>query len=195
MHPTPPPETTDVQSEEPTPKPANQNFWQDYLILFFGSGSLVLLDTWTKHWVTENIALGDSWLPEGLSWLLPYARLVHTYNVGTAFSMFDGIEQINVIISIVAVLVSLAVIYIFPQIDRDEKLLRSAIILQLAGAVGNLVSRIRYGHVVDFASVGNFAVFNVADASITVGVALMILSIILEEMKSRKKKEEVEIPQ
>lgn len=186
-------EPTTTQTPEVPDQPEQENFpqlprdiWRDYLLLFLGSGSLVLLDTWTKAWVTEQIPLGQSWLPDSLSWLLPYARLVHTYNVGTAFSMFDSIPQINLIIGILALVVSVAVILIFPKIEREEKLLRAAIVLQLAGAVGNLISRIRYGHVVDFASVGNFAVFNVADACITAGVALMILSVIIDEVKHRR---------
>lgn len=178
------------QPEQDTPPTRPGDTWRDYLLLLLGSGSLVALDTWTKALVTEKIPMGGSWLPDGLSWLHPYARFIHTSNVGTAFSMFDSIPQINLIIGILAAVVSVAVIIIFPQIDRHEKLLRAAIILQLAGAVGNLISRIRYGHVVDFVSVGDFAVFNVADACITVGVALMILSIILDEIKTRKKKEE-----
>ncbi len=172
----------------PEPEKSATIPWRDYLWLLLGSGSIVLLDTWSKAWTIETIPVGGAWLPDTLYWLMPYARLVHTSNVGTAFSMFDSIPYINLIISILAVAVSVAVIVIFPKLGREEKMLRLAVIFQLAGAIGNLVSRIQYGHVIDFISVGNFAIFNIADASITVGVALMLLSVILEETKNRGEK-------
>jgi signal peptidase II len=57
----------------------------------------------------------------------------------------------------------------------------------LGGSIGNLIDRILFGHVVDFVSVGNFAVFNVADSSITIGVAIMILAMLYQEFKSKCK--------
>ena len=48
--------------------------------------------------------------------------------------------------------------------------MRIALSMQLGGAVGNLIDRVTIGHVTDFISVGNFAVFNIADASVTGGV-------------------------
>jgi signal peptidase II len=159
-----------------------------YLPLIFGGGALIALDTWTKAWVHRFIPFGGMWLPDGLLWLHPYARLVHTRNTGTAFSMFAGLEDINLVIGVLAAVVSLLVFLYFPRIPRQEKMLRAALVLQFAGAVGNLVSRVQYGYVVDFVSVGSFAVFNVADASITVGVAVLLLTVILEEWKERRKK-------
>jgi signal peptidase II len=61
--------------------------------------------------------------------------------------------------------------------------------MQLGGAVGNLIDRVTQGYVTDFVSVGNFAVFNVADSCITVGVGVLILGVWLQER--RKKKTEV----
>lgn len=58
--------------------------------------------------------------------------------------------------------------------------------LQLGGAVGNLIDRITIGHVVDFISVGNFAVFNVADSSITLGVIVLILGVWLQERQQKR---------
>ncbi|MEJ2757093.1 MAG: signal peptidase II [Anaerolineales bacterium] len=110
-------------SEELPSKPEKtaHNLWRDYFVLFLGAGSIVLLDTWTKSWAIATIPLGGAWLPNNLYWLMPFARLVHTSNVGTAFSMFDSIPQINVIIIILAVAVSVAVIVIFPKLEREDK--------------------------------------------------------------------------
>jgi signal peptidase II len=58
--------------------------------------------------------------------------------------------------------------------------------MQLGGALGNLIDRIVFGPVTDFISVGNFAVFNIADANITVGVGLLILALWLDEKNENK---------
>ncbi|MDY6867785.1 MAG: signal peptidase II, partial [Chloroflexota bacterium] len=57
--------------------------------------------------------------------------------------------------------------------------------LQLGGALGNLIDRIRFGPVTDFISVGEFPVFNIADACITIGVGLLILSMWLSERQEQ----------
>lgn len=64
--------------------------------------------------------------------------------------------------------------------------MRIAIAMQLGGALGNLIDRIVFGPVTDFISVGNFAVFNIADSSITVGVGLLILALWLDEKNEKK---------
>ena len=58
----------------------------------------------------------------------------------------------------------------------------------MGGAAGNLIDRVTIGHVTDFMAVGNFAVFNVADACINIGVAFMFISILLEERRNRLNK-------
>jgi signal peptidase II len=59
--------------------------------------------------------------------------------------------------------------------------------LQFSGAVGNLTDRIQFGHVTDFVSVGNFAIFNIADASISVGVVVLILGVWITEMTDKRR--------
>jgi signal peptidase II len=61
--------------------------------------------------------------------------------------------------------------------------------LQLSGAIGNLIDRLTIGHVTDFVSIGNFAVWNIADASITIGVVVLILGVWITEIQEKKKKE------
>jgi signal peptidase II len=60
--------------------------------------------------------------------------------------------------------------------------------LQLSGALGNLIDRLTIGHVTDFVSVGNFPVWNIADASITIGVVVLILGVWITEIEEKKKK-------
>lgn len=121
------------------------------------------------------------WAP--WDWMLPYARIVHVSNTGVAFGMFKGM---NTIFAILAILVSLAIIYYYPRVPVEDWTLRLAMGFQLGGAVGNLVDRLTQGFVTDFISVGNFPVWNVADASITVGVGILIIGVWLQERRQKK---------
>jgi signal peptidase II len=158
---------------------------QDYLFLGAISGSIIMLDQVTKLLVRTYLPINGIWAP--WDWLLPYARLFHTQNTGVAFGMFQGA---NLLFAILAVIVSIAIIIYFPRIPKTDWTLRVALCLQLAGAVGNLLDRIFVGQVTDFISVGNFAVFNIADSSITLGVIVMLVGVWLQERKAKNKQAE-----
>ena len=158
--------------------------FEKYGLLIMIVGVLVTLDQWTKWLVRANIPLGGSWLPESLDWLSPYARIVHWYNTGAAFGMFQGGSMV---FTVLAFIVIGAIIYYFPQVEKSDWTLRIAMSMQLAGASGNLIDRLtQEGRVTDFVSVGNFPVFNVADSSITVGTIILLIGIFLQEMKEKK---------
>jgi len=157
---------------------------KDYLILFSVAGVVIALDQWTKWLVRENIEYGGEWLPEWLSWLSPYARFVHWYNSGAAFGMFqDG----NLIFMSLAFIVIGAIIYYYPLVENEDWYLKMAMGFQLAGASGNLLDRLQMGKVTDFISVGTFPVFNVADASISIGVAILLFGVWIKERNEKKK--------
>lgn len=158
-----------------------KKYISDYLFLLGIAGFIIVVDQWTKNLVRTLIPFGDSWSP--WLWLAPYARIVHWQNTGAAFGMLQGF---NLVFSILAVVVSIAILYYFPRVPRNEWLIRLAMALQLGGAVGNLIDRLTQGTVTDFISVGKFAVFNVADACISVGTVLLILAVWLSERKQKK---------
>lgn len=163
-----------------------KNLVEKYGFMFGIAGVLVALDQWTKWLVRSNIVLGDTWLPESLAWLSPYARIVHWYNSGAAFGMF---QNGSVIFATLAFIVIVALIYYFPQVDKNDWTLRLAMSMQLAGASGNLIDRLlQDGKVTDFISVGTFPVFNVADASISVGTVVLLLGVYLQERAAQKNK-------
>ena len=149
-----------------------QALLKKYSILFLVVAAVLLLDQWTKWLVRTNIPLNGSWLPESLMWLAPYARLVFIYNKGAAFGMF---QNGGLIFSIVAILVALGILYFYNQIESHDWPLRLAAGLYLGGVLGNLIDRLTMGQVTDFISVGTFYIFNVADASINIGVALLLI--------------------
>jgi signal peptidase II len=157
---------------------------KNYSILLGVVGVVVALDQWTKWLVRENIEFGGMWLPEPMLWLSPYARIVHWYNSGAAFGMF---QNGNLVFTTLAFIVIGAILYYFPHVENEDWTLKLAMGLQLAGASGNLIDRLMMGKVTDFVSVGSFPVFNVADASITVGVVVLLLGVWLKERSEKKK--------
>lgn len=163
-----------------------QKYWGILLIALV----IVILDQWTKGLVRANIPTGTTWLPENLQWLSPYARIVHWYNTGAAFGMF---KDASMILTVLAFIVIGAILFYYPQVDRDDWSLRLALSMQLGGALGNLIDRLTIGHVTDFISVGNFPVFNVADASISVGAVVLFLSVWIRERADRQAEKSVEI--
>jgi signal peptidase II len=158
-----------------------------YLPLLLFASLIVALDQWTKWLVRTNIPYTGSWLPDGWDWLSPYARIVHWYNSGAAFGMF---QNGNLVFTILACIVIVAIIYYYPQVEQGDWTLRLAMSMQLAGAAGNLVDRLTIQKVTDFISVGTFPVFNVADASISVGVAVLILGVWFKERAEKRKASE-----
>lgn len=163
------------------------NFFRRYWQIAAIAILIIALDQWTKSLVRANIPLSGSWLPEGWEWLSPYARIVHWYNTGAAFGMF---QQGGMVFTVLAFIVIGLILYYYPQVEKADWSLRLAMSMQLGGAAGNLIDRLTIGHVTDFISVGRFPVFNVADASITVGAAVLVLGIWLMEAAERKKKKD-----
>ena len=160
------------------------NKWLDYLRLFGMAGVIIALDQWTKQLVRTNIAPSDWWLPDGLNWLMPYARIINWHNSGAAFGSFQGYSWI---FSILAFGVAAMIIYYYPRVDSADWWLKLAMGMQMGGALGNVIDRLmQQGQVTDFISVGTFPVFNVADASISVGVAILLLGMWIREQKERK---------
>lgn len=161
---------------------------KDYLYLLGLAGAIVALDQWTKWLVRENIDFGAQWLPEWLNWLSPYARIVHWYNSGAAFGMF---QSGGIIFTLLAFVVIGAIIYYYPRVETNDWTLKLAMGMQLGGAAGNLIDRLMRDKVTDFISVGTFPVFNVADASITVGVFVLLLGVWLKERAEKTMKEQL----
>lgn len=161
-----------------------KNYWFDYAVLILVAVIIVTSDQLAKVWVRAHVALGGDFLPSQLAWLMPYARIRFWYNSGAAFGIFaNG----NLVFMVLAIIVACVILYYFPRVARKDWWLRLALMLQFSGAVGNLTDRIQFGHVTDFISVGNFAIFNIADASISVGVVVLILGVWITDMADKRR--------
>ena len=145
----------------------------------------LILDQLTKWTVVENLAVGESWPTSG------FFRFTHAWNTGTAFSLFQGQGDILTWVSLGAVAV---LGWIYRSIDNPPWVLRIAFGLQFGGAIGNIVDRIRLGHVTDFFDVGPWPVFNIADSSIVIGIGLMIYYFWFLDEGSKRREDSEEQP-
>lgn len=143
--------------------------WSRWLGL---SALVIALDQLTKSWVTAEFELGDSVT------ITSFFNLVLAYNTGAAFSFLaDAGGWQRIFFVVIAVVASAVIVYLLRK-PQNHTLLNSALALILGGAIGNVIDRIRLGHVVDFIQVHGggyyFPAFNIADSAITIGAALLI---------------------
>jgi len=113
--------------------------------------------------------------------LLPFFDWYLTYNTGAAFSLLaDAGGWQRWLFTGIAIVISIVIVQWIRKLPADETLTALSLSLILGGAIGNLIDRILLGHVIDYIQVwlGSypFPAFNIADAAISVGAALLILS-------------------
>ena len=126
---------------------------------------VLLLDQGTKSVIVAWLDWGESWPAEG------FLRITHARNTGTAFSLFQGHSNI---LSFVAIFAVAVLLWVYATTGARSFVLRFALGLQLGGALGNLLDRLRLGYVTDFVDVGPWPIFNVADSAISIGMVLMV---------------------
>lgn len=137
--------------------------------------TIFLFDQITKYLVYKNLALGQS-IPDDFIIKITYAR-----NTGTAFSLFSSYGSLLLIISIfVAVFFT---IY-FLMIEKPKLTMRLFISLVVAGALGNIIDRVRFGYVNDFIDVGFWPIFNIADSSISIALTIYFIDLIFLNKKN-----------
>ena len=136
---------------------------------------IILLDQASKQFAEAMLT------PHQAVTLLPFFEWFLTYNTGAAFSLLaDAGGWQRWLFTGIAIVISLVIVQWLYKLPREEKLTALSLSLILGGAVGNLIDRILLGHVIDFIQVwlGSypFPAFNLADAAISVGAVLLILS-------------------
>ncbi|MGB0119501.1 MAG: signal peptidase II [Solirubrobacterales bacterium] len=135
---------------------------------------IVVLDQISKAVVTDRISH-----LEKVDVLGPL-QFTLTYNDGVAFGLAGGGGIFVILLSVVA-LVALGV-FVSSAPERTGTWIAGGLIL--GGAVGNLIDRVRIGHVTDFILLPHWPAFNLADCAITVGVVLLALTLILDGKES-----------
>ena len=113
--------------------------------------------------------------------LFPYFDWYLTYNTGAAFSFLaDAGGWQRWLFTVIAIVISFVIVKWIRKLPAEETLTAASLGLILGGAIGNLIDRVYLGHVIDYIQVwlGSypFPAFNIADASISVGAVLLVLS-------------------
>lgn len=114
--------------------------------------------------------------------LAPILQIVYTRNSGAAFSLGRGF---GIFFVLAAAAISIALIYYYPRLASQGRLVRLAAIFLLAGALGNLIDRLFFGEVTDFIWISHFAVINVADICINLGAGLILLHLLLGKVPAK----------
>ena len=136
------------------------------LTLFLIAFSVVAVDQFSKYLVRTHMEWGESVPGEGP------LRITYTTNTGGAFGLFANQSFLLALAAVIAIAVLVLYLRYLPP---GSRLLKIGLGLELGGAIGNLIDRVRLGEVTDFINFEYFPAFNVADASITIGVGAILL--------------------
>ena len=140
---------------------------------FAGAAALVAVDQLTKAIILTRFAPGERLEVTG------FFNLVLAFNKGAAFSLLAQAPGWQTPVLVAIALAAAAILSALIVRNLHKRLLCTGLALVLGGALGNLVDRLRLGHVVDFidlhAAGWHWPAFNVADSGITVGAAILIL--------------------
>jgi signal peptidase II len=151
-----------------------------YRLLAIVSCVVLILDQATKFYVDSHFRVHES-----LTVLPDFFHLTYVRNKGAAFGIFaDSAVRIPFFIT-VSLVAALGILWYMRRLRDEQRLLNFSLALIFAGAVGNLIDRVRLGEVIDFIDVHwyryHWPAFNVADSAITVGVCLLLVDLWREE--------------
>lgn len=145
---------------------------------------LIIIDQFTKWLVVVNMEIG-----ERITIIEDFFYLLSHRNSGAAWGILQGQMLFFYIITVIVII---AIVYYMQKYAKNNALLAIGLSLILGGAIGNFIDRVLRQEVVDFASFiivnYNFPIFNVADSALTIGVILVFLAMIVEEINERKEK-------
>ncbi len=135
---------------------------------------IIFLDQLSKFWILQNLDLHHSFP------VLPVFSIVHARNYGAAFGILnDAGGWQTLFFSVVALGVSIVLLFWLKRVAATERQLSLALALVLGGAIGNLIDRLQYNYVVDFLLIHyhgwQFPAFNIADSAISVGAILLLM--------------------
>jgi len=145
-------------------------------IIFFATGlAIIAADQLSKEWIRTTFYLGQA-VPE-----TGFFRLVYAQNTGAAFSIFTGNNSILAGLAFLEMVILLVYFFVirrqYPPLNTGWNTAASGLIL--GGIIGNLVDRIRLGHVTDFISVGPWPIFNIADSAGVVGIIMFAVTLLV----------------
>jgi len=157
-----------------------------FLVIFIDL--FITIDQVSKYYVRTNFEYGESVVV-----IKDFFHFTYSQNQGAAFSMGDDypIEVRRVLFLFIPVIAVLWLIYLMYKSIPLSFFKAFSYALIVSGAIGNLIDRFYLGYVVDFFHFFyrdyHFAIFNVADSLISVAAFLLILDLIIEQIRAKKK--------
>lgn len=148
--------------------------WRDGLIVAV-TALVLIVDQLSKAAIVRHLEPQMPWNP--IRPLRSIFSLTYVTNTGAAFGLFPQLGNLYVFVAL-AIVAALLVFY--RRFTLQSRLMQVCLGLQLGGALGNLIDRLRLGHVIDFIDFKVWPVFNVADSCIVVGVAILALFLLRE---------------
>ena len=137
---------------------------------------VILLDQVTKLIVTSTMQPGETWLRQSP------VQITYVRNSGSAFGLFQNQTFPLIIASFIAIGF---ILFYFRNTSKPPMLVIIAMGMQLGGALGNLIDRIRLGYVVDFIDFQFWPIFNAADSSISISLVMLGVYVLLFESKKK----------
>jgi len=146
-----------------------------YILIAIG---LLAADQFSKWFVASRMTQGES-----IPVIEPVFYITYVMNPGAAFGM---LPYKTVFFVTVTVIVLLGIIFFARRIPATKVLLKTGLALQVGGAVGNLIDRLRFGQVVDFFDFRVWPVFNIADMGIVFGVGILFIELMRDDWGKQK---------
>jgi signal peptidase II len=159
-----------------------------YWVLLITCLVVLSLDQFTKYTVQKNLPLHHR-----VEVIPGFFNLTHVRNTGGAFGIFGGRRGgwATLFFVGVSVLAVGSILFFIQRIKENEKILAFSFSVVLAGAIGNLIDRLRYGEVIDFLEfyLSSFfwPAFNIADSAICIGIGLMAFELVIHDQKKSTK--------
>ncbi len=148
----------------------------------------IFIDQLSKVWVVNTLPFGQT-----IPVIGDFFSLRYIHNEGAAWSILNGRVGL---LTILTVVITIVVLVVWHRTPKEKKWMRFAFALLVAGAVGNIIDRVRLGYVVDFLQLPNWPIFNIADCLLVVSVVMLCILVLLEGREERKQaKTDKQVPE
>ncbi|MEW9501376.1 signal peptidase II [Jeotgalibacillus marinus] len=142
---------------------------------------IIIFDQITKLFVVRNMELGES-----ISVVEDFFYITSHRNTGAALGILEGQMWLFYIVTVAVII---GILYYFHRYAKGNALFSVSLMVILGGAFGNFIDRVYRQEVVDFIQFTFFNfIFNIADAALTIGVVLLLIQMILEEVQEKRNK-------
>lgn len=171
---------SDMRAEHPAERPTERlaHRMAGFLAI---AVAVIAVDQITKSLIRGWLAVGERWPAD---WTV--IQLSHVRNTGAAFGMFQGSGDILIIAALVGIGIMTFYLLTLPAHSRWYTVALSAV---LGGAMGNLIDRVRLGHVTDFIDPTHYPAFNVADSAIVCGIITIAVLSFFDDRRAKEPSE------